>query len=285
MPFQPQCTHAQGLHTVAYGFLTRGTFPLWPLWEKYFQSCSTGAWGVASSHVDAGSAVPIFHSQEAAAHETLRQQSAAFNGYVIPIEETIQGQPRFSWKMVAMMLAVYRAVDRITAPNGCPPQWIHMASERDAPVVACPVVHRELAMHPGASRIDYNDKMEHSQWVTLWAADAMNIAGTPAHEALVKNYWEPRFEEGSPGIRVDMGGYDEIFWAAPDEVIIGWELIHTEDGPQADTLAGSHLPTHTHTPLSPHATPHPTPPSPHATRKRPYPLRPHADLICVCQYM
>ena len=258
MPFQPQCTDRQGLHTVAYGFLTRGTFPLWPLWEKYFQSCAAGARGVASSHMNAGSAVPIFHSQEATAHETLRQQSAAFNGYVLPVEETIQGQPRFSWKMVAMMLAVYRAADRITAPNGCTPQWIHMASESDAPVVACPVVHLELAMHPGTSRIQYYDKMEHSQWVTLWAADAMSISGTPAHEALIKKYWEPRFEEGKPGIRVAniIGGHDAFTVSAPDEVVIGWELTHRTDGPQANThLPGIPPNTHTHTHHHPHLTP------------------------------
>ena len=168
MPPLPECpSEAHAHHTVAYGFLTRGPLPLWPLWEQYFESCANGAAGVTASPLDAGSAVPIFHVQDVSYHNAIRRRTAPYRGHVLSPDETVQGYPRFSWRMVAMMLHIYRASENVLAPNGCKPAWIHMASERDAPVVACPVVHLELAAHPEQSRVVWNDQMEHSQWITL----------------------------------------------------------------------------------------------------------------------
>jgi len=163
--------------------------------------------------------------------------SQRYNGYVLPPDETIQGSPRFSWSMVAMMLHVYRATHRVTAPNGCKPSWVHMASERDGPVVACPVVHLELAVHPSIDRVNW-DGIEHSQWVTLWVPHAHQIAGTVAYEAELKAYWEPRFANQAQDVRVTMPSGDQWSHSAPDEVVIGWELTRRPDGPRARTGAG-----------------------------------------------
>ena len=166
--------------------------------------------------------------------------SAAYNGYVLPMSETVQGYPRFSWKMVAMMLHLYRGVSRLVALNGCSPRWVHMASERDAPVVHCPTVHLELSAHPYVSRMAHGPGgagFEHSQWTTLWAEHAIRIAGTPEHEESMLAYWLPRF---APSINytqdiliAEAGGRDVWSHSAPDEIIIPWELTMREDGPHA----------------------------------------------------
>jgi len=238
-PPAPQCTGSeQELHTVAYAFLTRGPLPLWPLWEEYFQSCGMGARGVAGSTLSAGGAVPIFHAQDVSLHDEIRRITAPYNGYVLPPEETVQGYPRFSWLMVAMMLHLYRGVSRLVAPNGCRPKWVHLASERDAPVVACPTVHLELAAHPQKSRVNWTPQPEHSQWVTLWAPHAIQIAGTVSWEEGLRRYWEPRFTNGAQDIRVQMPWGEQWTHSAPDEVIIGWELVHRPNGPRASTMNG-----------------------------------------------
>jgi hypothetical protein len=182
--------------------------------------------------------VPIFHAQDLSKHDLIRRLTAEFNGYVLPPEETIQGYPRFSWIMVAMMLHIYRALDQVVAPNGCQPSWVHIASERDVPVVACPTVHLELAAHPRISRVNFADQLEHSQWVTLWAEHARQIAGTREHESMLEQYWLRRFSNGAQDIRVEIGGHDRWTHSAPDEVVIGWELIHRSDGPRASILGG-----------------------------------------------
>lgn len=222
----PPCTPAKKLHTVAYAFLTRGHMPLWPLWAAYFEGAG-------------GAAVPIFHAQDLESHDRLRNLSAPFNGYVLPTDETVQGYPRFSWKMIKMMLHLYRAVARLTAPNGCEPQWVHLASERDVPVVPSPFVHLELASKPALSHISYNDEIEHSQWVTLWVPHAVQIAGTPAHEAFLERYWQPRFHNGAQDIKVEMpNGKGRWSHSAPDEIVIGWELRYREGGPRVSHTAG-----------------------------------------------
>jgi hypothetical protein len=218
--------------------LTRGELPLWHLWEKYFHSCAAGARGVRGLDVGGCPAVPIFHAQDLTKHDLIRRLTAEFNGYVLPPNETIQGTPRFSWIMVAMMLHIYRTLDRVGAPNGCQPSWVHIASERDVPVVACPTVHLELAAHPRISRVNFADQLEHSQWVTLWAEHARQIAGTREHESMLEQYWLRRFSNGAQDIRVEIGGHDRWTHSAPDEVVIGWELIHRSDGPRASILGG-----------------------------------------------
>jgi hypothetical protein len=237
---RPPCSAERGLRTVAYGFLTRGEMPLWHLWEEYFHSCAAGARGVRGLDVGGCPAVPIFHAQDLTKHDLIRRRTADFNGYVLPPNETIQGTPRFSWIMVAMMLHIYRTLDRVVAPNGCQPSWVHIASERDVPVVACPTVHRELAAHPRVSRVQHMPQFpaKHSQWVTLWAAHARQIAGTPEHESMLEQYWLPRFSNGASVIRVEIGGQDWMVHSAPDEVVLGWELIHRSDGPRASVLGG-----------------------------------------------
>ena len=234
----PRCSAEQATHTVAYAFLTRGEMPLWSLWESYFESCERGIKGEPSSRHVAHAAVPIFHAQDISSHQTLREMSARFNGYVLPPNETVQGYPRFSWKMVAMMLHLYRAVRRVRAPNGCEPKWVHLASERDAPLAACSAVHQTLAASPGVSRVKWSDNMEHSQWVTLWADHAQQIAGTLEHEAFLKAYWEPRFFHGASDIKITYSWGDAWSHSAPDEVVIGWELRDRWDGPRAQLKNG-----------------------------------------------
>ena len=202
--------------------------PLWPLWVDFFHSCNgrVGARDVDLTADDSGraAAVPIFHAQDLNAHDQLREISRPFNGYVLPPEETVQGYPRFSWKMIAMMLRLYRALDRVVATNGCRPSWVHLASERDAPVIACPITHATLALRPHLNHVQRVDEFERSQWTTVWAPHAIAVAGDLQHEADLEAYWKPRFRNSAFQVLVTFPTGDVWADSAPDEIILPWEL-------------------------------------------------------------
>lgn len=144
-----QCSEASAARTVAYAFLSRSTLPLWPLWAEYFDDCN-------------GNAVPVFHVQDTSVHGELADMTGVFNGFVLPKNETIQGDPRFSWKMVAIMLRLYHAAAHTRAPNGCIPRWVITLSEAGAPTSRCAAVHEHFSARPGVNWINIasSDKFE-----------------------------------------------------------------------------------------------------------------------------
>ena len=95
--------------TVAYVFLTRNDLPLWSVWTAYFDTCP------------AGSAVPIVHSQNAP--NTLASRLEVYGGHVLPANETLQGDLRFSFDMVRAQLRLYGAGARATARNCSRAGW------------------------------------------------------------------------------------------------------------------------------------------------------------------
>ena len=184
--------------TVAYAFLSDGALPLWPVWHKYFAGCP------------AGSSIALVHSQDRKA--TLRSMATQrrptappWSIRVLDPAETINGSLRFSWKMVRAMFALVRRSQRVRAPNGCVPQWIHFSSASCAPIRPCSAVHTFFKGHAGASFVPSqvppdseetggDSALENAtssirqhrlqlgvrkgvQWVTLWGADAARVAG------------------------------------------------------------------------------------------------------------
>ena len=208
------CSATMAVSTVSYAFVTRGVLPLWPLWRRYFEGCG-------------GSAVPIFHSQDNETHASIREAAAPYGGYVLPPSETIAGNPRFSWRMVAMMMRLYYRARGTQALNGCAPRWVITLSERCAPVQTCDVVHAALASRPGVNRIQaqLNEQYEKSQWTALWLADAAEVA---TEETILQAYWEPRI--WNHGYTVQLPATNQTHHresstaSAPDEIIIPFEI-------------------------------------------------------------
>ena len=215
------------LGTVAYGFLTRDTLPLWPAWEQYFARCP------------AGSAIPIIHSQDSATSRGVRaevyQMLVMQQGLLVPPGNTIQGNPRFKWKMVEMMFSIFRLAAQAVASNGCTPRHIHMLSERDAPIASCVQVHEHLRSRP---RINFADQspspyispapvdllpaqfvpMDYSsQWVTLWVEHAEALAAADEHGEMHAK-WQPLYEQSNnhyglwAANRINWGSFDEYVW-------------------------------------------------------------------------
>jgi hypothetical protein len=206
--------------TVAYAFLTRGTLPLWDVWEVYFAGCPNG------------SIVPVIHAQDMS-HELrsdLQHTADKYGGRLLGLDETVQGDLRFSWKMIAATLHLYRAAGQMVAPNGCRPRFVHLVSERDAPIARCTEVLSELSFTAGSSRVQWVDKriewvQEHippayrpmaetSQWMTLWMEHAAALA---EDEDAMQAKWMPHWS--SNGAINDFG-----FHSAPDEIILASEL-------------------------------------------------------------
>ena len=136
--------------TVAYGFMTRSSLPLWDVWETYFRGCRTGT------------ALPIVHSQasadDAALRRALSRQVGRYGGLVLPASATREGSTRFSWRMVSIMLSLMRVAAAAQGGSGCRPRWIHFLSERDAPIRSCAEVHAHLASKRGASLLDQTNQ-------------------------------------------------------------------------------------------------------------------------------
>ncbi len=99
----PSCKPDEAVRSVAYAFLTRSALALWPLWDRYFAEC-------------AGQAVPVFHSQNDSQHGPLTAQSAHLGGVVLAPNETVHGNPRFSFDMVRIMLRLMRGAGELRAP-------------------------------------------------------------------------------------------------------------------------------------------------------------------------
>ena len=214
--------------TVAYAFLTRGSMPLWSVWEAYFAECP------------ADSAVPIFHSQNASlsSRAALQRLAARYGGRILNPDETVYSSMRFSWGMIAAMLHLYRDAATLVARNGCPPRFVHLASERDVPVVPCSRVHAELASTPGVSRVQWVDARvtytqenvppayrpiaETSQWMTLWMDHALTLAND--EERMKAKWWPHWYTNG----RRSGFSFDHAFFegSAPDEIVLPSELIH-----------------------------------------------------------
>ena len=131
--------------TVAYAFIVRSALTLsglWDLWAAYFATCAQG------------DAVPIAHTQgDADDRDRLMTMLAPFGGRLVPLSDTTAGNPRWSWRIMPMIFALYRLAGEIRGLNGCRPKWVHLLSGRDVPVRPCPAVHQLLAWHPGVSRI------------------------------------------------------------------------------------------------------------------------------------
>ena len=131
--------------TVVYAFLARGTLPLWPVWESYLAGCPKG------------SSTVVVHTQGSLSERNdLAMKLAGVGGSLLPAELTAYGNPTFSYQMVAMTLALYRYIDltNVRTPDGCSPRFIHLSSERDAPVATCAAVRARLAASRGRSLID-----------------------------------------------------------------------------------------------------------------------------------
>lgn len=83
----------------------------------------------------------------------------------MPANETLEGNPRWKWLMIRMILALYRTAGTVTAPNGCPPKWVHLVSEADAPVHNCSLVHRRLGQRPSYSHVGFMiDPQDRGPW-------------------------------------------------------------------------------------------------------------------------
>ena len=208
--------------TIAYAFLTRSSLPLWSTWESFFSGCAPG------------SSVPIIHSQNAssASRLDLQQKAARQNGVLLDLAETVFDDLRFSWKMVAATLHLYGAASTMLAPNGCRPRFVHLVSERDAPIADCAAVQAELTTTPRSSRVqwveervtsvqkrippEYRPIAETSQWMTLWMEHAAALA---ADEDVMQAKWWPHWN--ADGHILDLG-----FRSAPDEVVLASELVN-----------------------------------------------------------
>ena len=129
----------------------------------------------------AGSAIPLVHAQKTGIEE-LPMMLAEFGGHLLPRNQTTTGELRFSWRMITAMLSLYRAAGNARTPAGCPPTFVHLASERDSPVVQCTMVHKRLEENLGSSFLNVVESPVYdgitpqeirplrkvSQWMTLW---------------------------------------------------------------------------------------------------------------------
>ena len=180
---------------MAYGFIAQERLPLWDLWSAYFASCAPG------------SALPIVHSQDLrpASRRRLAAQIAPFGGALVRVNETVRGDPRFSWRMMRIQFALTRVAVRTRTLSGCAPRWLHLASDRDAPATRCTAPHQSLAFHPRTSRLgifrldggpyygfgkEYDPVGHTHQWTTLAMEHAAALADDEAvlytkwHEAI-----------------------------------------------------------------------------------------------------
>ena len=240
MPHDDSCNE-----TVVYAFLTRGALPLWPVWESYLAGCPKG------------SATVVVHTQGSQSERNdLAMKLAGVGGSLLPAELTAYDNPTYSYQMVAITLALYRYIDQanVRTPDGCSPRFIHLSSERDAPVATCAAVRARLAASRGRSLVDTfgesakkmssveplpgckrlpvgsSDDVGYyaSQWTTLDATHAFALA---TNEANVRETWEhgcARLIRGAPderyflaeltrrGFEVEYRGLTYVEWHGDD---------------------------------------------------------------------
>ena len=220
--------------TIAIGFLTRDTLPLFDkVWSSFFEGCNGRA------------AVPIVHMQAdpesedgAAVRHDMAKRIEPYGGAIVPHEKTVYGEMRFSFNMVSGMFALARTAAKHRAPNGRLPDWIHFASERCAPIRPCPALQRFLDDSQGVNHLEsspatsvgvqmvaqtnvpeeFQPLTMSSQWATLWLPDVMQLTEI---EDELREKWGPRSHPAPIyGIQVS----ESVFvYGAPDE----W-LWHTE---------------------------------------------------------
>jgi hypothetical protein len=220
--------------TIAIGFLTRDTLPLFDkVWSSFFEGCNGRA------------AVPIVHMQAdpesddgAAIRHDMAKRIEPYGGAIVPHDKTVYGEMRFSFNMVSGMFALARTASKHKAPNGRLPDWIHFASERCAPIRPCPALQRFLDDSQGVNHLEsspatsvgvqqvqqatvpeeFQPLTMSSQWATLWLPDVMQLTEI---EDELREKWGPRSHPAPIyGIQVS----ESVFvYGAPDE----W-LWHTE---------------------------------------------------------
>lgn len=144
---------------------------------------------------------------------------------MVPANESFKGNLRFSWDMVAAMLSLYRHAAHSSTRN-CAPSWVHLSSERCAPITNCRSFHDSLARRPQRSRLQQEHYMpwwspavnasvtKVSQWSTLWMAHATALA---ADEERLRLTWQ-RLQQGTnvnlgDGLQ-GAGSLDEYVWTA-----------------------------------------------------------------------
>ena len=222
--------------TVLYAFLVRNELPFWDVWEQYLAGCTPG------------SAMVLVHSQGNAEQRQHLSTRVERYGGLIAQAETVTGDLRFSWKMLEAEMLLFRRGAQRRAANGCTPRWVHLSSERCAPVTLCTRFHAALNEQPGASALNartegftvrtINDRkvtaplpegaaprfhplVKASQWKTLWMQDALSIS---LQEATLKQLWVSTFVpnfgiqirlarsvQGDFAVRLP-GAYDEWMW-------------------------------------------------------------------------
>ena len=90
-----------------------------------------------------------------------------------------------------MIYSTYLLADGLRAPNGCPPRWIHLISENDAPTRNCSDFHQKLSWHPETSYATFFEGPYYEsdgapngyaplskmfEWTTLWMPHAATLA-------------------------------------------------------------------------------------------------------------
>ena len=205
--------------TIAIGFLTRDTLPLFDkVWSSFFEGCNGRA------------AVPIVHMQAdpesedgAAVRHDMAKRIEPYGGAIVPHEKTVYGEMRFSFNMVSGMFALARTAAKHRAPNGRLPDWIHFASERCAPIRPCPALQRFLDDSQGVNHLEsspatsvgvqmvaqtnvpeeFQPLTMSSQWATLWLPDVMQLTEI---EDELREKWGPRSHPAPIyGIQVSAG--------------------------------------------------------------------------------
>lgn len=168
---------------------------------------------------------------------------AEFGGHLLPRNQTTTGELRFSWRMITAMLSLYRAAGNARTPAGCPPTFVHLASERDSPVVQCTMVHKRLEENLGSSFLNVVESPVYdgitpqeirplrkvSQWMTLWMPHAIALA---TYEVEMRDKWVPQFYSELDGEwgAAEVGQYpgDWRIWGAIDEFL--WATEMTQQG-------------------------------------------------------
>lgn len=102
-------------------------------------------------------------------------------GKEVPSDLVVQGELRYRWEMVEVMLTLYGSLWRRDgkAPNGCEPRWVQMLSDGCSPIAPCSVTLEKLGEHTGTSMVGHagldppsDALVKGSQWTTLWAEHA-----------------------------------------------------------------------------------------------------------------
>lgn len=207
-----------GTALVAYAFQTLRGLPLWPLWEAYFASCNPGT------------AAVVAHTQGSERSRVILQhQLATFGGVLIAPNRTIRSNPRFSFDMLKISFALARTASLARGLDGCPPQWIQLLSESDAPTASCEHFHAHLTRFPVLTShltrrgpiqtekdgiaAEFAPYTEFEQWTALALPHALMLA---SRAQAIRTKWEAAVSwKGQPSLRVGLnrslraGVYDE----------------------------------------------------------------------------